>query len=361
MIIVSNCSQNVKYLIECVYPGFNISKYKKDISFPGVTISKSSLQRLLSSKAVSEKTIRMIASSFTLYLKDSISNCITVEDINNGPAAFKEKFPITCFKMQNVDNELYDLGKYTNKLYRCYYMITHSPYQAYGGFFKLFFSNGMYFAYMIRGINDFFKVDEIKNCFDNPNKIKQMFFAYKENMTGKYAESIHLYYAGDDNIDITRECIKIDFYSIEEDPCRTTMFWNVSISNKINPNKYIGGSALVVDTNDGRRGKDICAFKMGLEAIENTSNDLKNADPINISSSLLINELSIQPKNGVMILDNSDDSRWFRFLQEPINRNNKNFTYAYTDVQRLINSIAVLQKKMDKLENIISTQLTKDN
>ena len=70
------------------------------------------------------------------------------------------------------------------------------------------------------------------------------------------------------DISFTKNCITINFHSIEEDPCFCTMFWNVHAAVKLKLSSYIGGSALIVDTNDGNRNKNISAFKMGLEAVE---------------------------------------------------------------------------------------------
>lgn len=361
---LKNCSENLQYLINCVSPSFNKSNFIPGQTFQGLKISLSTLKNALSGISISPKTLRMIANSFSLYLLNSENQRISEENLFLAPDKFKTLFPINHFKQIEYSNSPASLELFTNKLYRCYYMISNSPYNAYMAYFKLFEIDKKLSAYMVRGIQDFAHVTDIHNNFDNPFKLLQCFKDKESSFNdNKKTESIHLYIADDTNITTTEDCIKIDFSSLEEEPCHSTMFWNISIANKIKPKSYIGGSALVVDTNDGRRGKDICSFKMGLEAIEKTTNSvISNIGPLNNTSLQLISELSLQPKHGVTVLDNSDDSRWYRFLQESINREKSLDTYDINDLRDSVLSFLLELKhdysiEVDRLKSYIEEHI----
>lgn len=181
----------------------------------------------------------------------------------------------------------------------------------------------------------------ILNNFDTPNNLKKAFAHEQKNfINNKQLESLNLYTAEHEDILFTNNCIRIHFTSMEADPCRCTMFWNIRIVNEVKRKTYIGGSALVVDTNDGRRGRDIAAFKMGLEHITNSETDKK---PFHTNSLQLIAELSLPTKNGVMTVDNSDDSHWFRFLQEDINRDDSSDLFKDIDMHNLVRSLLELR------------------
>lgn len=334
---------NIKYLIDCVSPAFTLSKYVPKQTFYNLNISLSTLKKALYGENLSIKTARQIADSFCHYLSDSTKSRIIAEDLYLPPNDFKDKFPKECFTQTYTFHPFDNIALFTNQLFRCYYMVSHSAYHAYAGYFKLFETKGKYYACMILGIQDFElpQVKAILNNFDTPENLKKAFaHEHTSFISNKKLESLNLYIAEHEDILFTNNCIRIHFTSIEDDPCRCTMFWNIRIINEIKRESYIGGSALVVDTNDGRRGRDIAAFKMGLEHITNSETDKK---PFNTNSMQLIAELSLQTKNGVMTVDNSDDSHWFRFLQEDINRDDSPDLFKDIDMHKLVRSLLELR------------------
>lgn len=123
---------------------------------------------------------------------------------------------------------------------------------------------------------------------------------------------------------------------------------------------YIGGSSLIVDTNDGKRGKNIHSFKMGLEAIEDIPASQKKIikiGPLNRNSMRVIRELTLDSVDGLMFLDNSDDNRWYRFIQNDSYRSPKNTQYEDVNVEKLVESLILLkadyERQIDDLKNTI--------
>lgn len=311
--ILNNESANLRYLIECVCPGFSLKDYTRDI-FPNFDISLSTLKNALYGISISNKTEQIIANSFSLLITDSNENDeITPETLSLSPEVFKEKYPMNIFRKVKKDTINYEL--FADKLYRCYYMVSTSPDKAFYAFVKIFTVPKGHFAYMIRGIQNKNLLTELSKCFDDINSVEDKFFQLINSFDDKTTESLNLYKAESSDICFTQNNIRIDFRSVEEEPCYCILLWNINIPNKVNIRSYIGGTGLIMDTNDGRRGKEICAYKIGLEAVEKAGGfELKSAEPLNNSSTLLINHLCVKPENGVINIDNGDDSRWYRFI-----------------------------------------------
>lgn len=362
---LNNCSKNLNYLIKCVNPSFCQATYVSGQTFKGMNISLSTLKNILSGRSVSDKTLGIIANSFSNYLQDPKNQRISDTDFILDPVEFKTKFPEISFKSMG-QHDSYSLGLYTNKLYRCYYMISSSPYTAYMAYFKLFEKNKELSAYMVRGIQDFKLAKDIFENFDNPNNLIQCIkYRKKQSKSSKKLESINLFIANANAIKTSPNCIKIDFTSMEDEPCHSSMFWNISTTSRMaSIESYIGGTALIVDTNDGLRGKDICSFKIGLEAVDRSQNsEAQDIDPINNTSPELINELSIKSRHGVSILDNGDDARWFRFLQEDINRTQSSKMYKIEDIQDLAQSLLKLKhdytSEVERLKSYVEQHIEK--
>lgn len=220
---------------------------------------------------------------------------------------------------------------------------------------------------MVRGIQDFDLkfVSEIKKLFDTPELLAEHIRNQKRD---KQTESIHLYEAWNDDsisnrredITFTNNRIKIDFRSTEDDPCYSTMIWNTCIPNGMHLETYIGGSSLIVDTNDGKRGKNIHSFKMGLEAIEDipaSQEEIIKKGPLNRNSMRVIRELTLDSVDGLMSLDNSDDNRWYRFIQNDSYRSPQNTQYEDVNVEKLVESLILLkadyERQIDDLKNTI--------
>lgn len=244
-------------------------------------------------------------------------------------------------------------------------MMPNSPNSAYMACFKLFEKNGHYHAYMVREIQGFHLVEKVESLFKTPEELSQYTTAKTDD---KRTKSIHLYEAWNDtsssnrheDITFTSNRIKIDFHSVEDDPCYFSMFWNICLPNGMSLDSYIGGSALIVDMNDGRRGKNISAFKMGLEAIESipsTQKKIIDKGPLLHDSIRVIQELTLDSVDGRMTLDNGDDNRWFHFIQNDTYRGTADHRYDDVNVEHLISSLVRLkadyERQLDDLKNTI--------
>lgn len=142
---------NIKYLIDCVSPAFTLSKYVPKQTFYNLNISLSTLKKALYGENLSVKTARQIADSFCHYLSDSTKNSLAAEDLYLPTNDFKDKFPKECFTQTYTFHPFDNIALFTNQLFRCYYMVSHSAYHAYAGYFKLFETKGKYYACMILG------------------------------------------------------------------------------------------------------------------------------------------------------------------------------------------------------------------
>ena len=360
-----NYSINLEHLLACCNITYTQSTYKPGFTIPQCNIGLSTLKKARSGNGMSDATARKIASAFSLLLIHPETRKLFAEDLYLSPEDFRKQFPASNF-IQDLKSQSYiNMQLFTNKLYRCYYVVPNSPNSAYMGYFKLFENDGHYHAYMVRGIQDFDLVPEIPNLFDTPELLPQ----YISDKNGdKKTESMHLYEAWNDesisnrheDITFTNNRIKIDFHSIEDEPCYSTMIWNTCIPNGMHLETYIGGSSLIVDTNDGRRGKNISSFKMGLEAIEkipSSQEKIIKKGPLVHNSMRVIRELTLDSVDGLMSLDNSDDNRWYRFIQNDSYRGKTNTQYEDVNVEKLVESLVLLkadyERQMDDLKNTI--------
>lgn len=346
-----NYSNNLEYLLECLNITYTERTYNAGVTIPRLNLGFSTLKKIRAGKGMSDGTARKIASAFSLLLVHPEKRKIFVEDLDLPPEEFSKQFPPSAFIPITEVQTITNMSLFANKLYRCYYMVPNSPNSAYMAYFKLLDIDGQYHAYMVRGIQDFELAKDIKNYFDTPERLIQ---CINDKNGNKKIESIHLYEAWNDNsrgnrrqdITVTNNRIKIDFHSIEDDPCYSTMFWNTCIPNGMQLPSYIGGSALIVDTNDGKRGKNICSFKMGLEAIEGIPDSQKavvKKGPLLHTSLRVIKELSLDANDGIMTLDNSDDNRWYRFIQSESYREKRNIDYDDINIEHLVTSLLRLK------------------
>lgn len=111
---------------------------------------------------------------------------------------------------------------------------------------------------MLRGISDFNDVNSpFRNIkFEDINAIKDSFHNCADTyMRKKSTSSIHLYLAEDKNIRCSPNCIQINFHTEGTSIRHSTMYWNIDIIARSNQSSYAGGSALMVDTNEGAVAK----------------------------------------------------------------------------------------------------------
>ncbi len=74
------------------------------------------------------------------------------------------------------------------------------------------------------------------------------------------------------------------------------MYWNIDIISRSNQSSYAGRIKAFngPDTNEGARGKDICAFKFGLECEET----IKEEKTLNNTAPQVIAELMLKQEMG---------------------------------------------------------------
>ena len=370
-----NYSINFEYMLRMLGITYTKPSYtpgktipRLDLAFSTIKIVRSGKGPVTKSgKVVSDKVLQKIVDAFSLLLTHPEERRITVRDLDLDPKEFSKLFPQSAF-IQDIKSHLsVNMTVFTNKLYRCYYMMPNSPHKAFMAYFKLIEKDGQYEAWLVRGIRDFSLANDIRNLFETPEELEQ---CINQKEGGKEAESMHLYKAWNDvsrghrreDISFTKNCIKIDFHSVEDEPCHATMYWNICIPVGMQLTSYIGGSALMVDTNDGKRGKNICSFKMGLEAIEDIPTSQRmivEQGPIVSDAPQLIQELVLDSNHGIMALDNSDDNRWYRFIQGDSYRKEKYDRYADVDVDALITSLVKLktdyQHELSELRKLVKS------
>lgn len=112
----------------------------------------------------------------------------------------------------------------------------------------------------------------------------------------------------------------------------------------------------MVDTNEGTRGKDICAFKLGLECIDT----LGKKSPLNNTAPQVIAELMPKTKNGILLIDNADDANWYRFIGEDTFRDTSLESFLDRDaVLAIVGRLASLERdyklRLDDATNLVNT------
>lgn len=362
--VLKNRSRNLNHLFFCRNIVFTHAKYRPSETLPGVDLSLSTIKKALSGKNFTDRTVRIFAAYFSLSLLHPEEKPLTAEDFDLPHDQFKERYKPTDFVPFDHPEEAVDFHFFTNKLYRCYYIHPNSSHTVLLAYFKLYEKNGNYYARMVRGIQNFEDAEEIRKHFDSREQLLEQI----NNKTKKNKnEALRLYEAGSEDftaaghgsIRLSKYCIKIDFTSADKSPCRCSMFWNISTVTKLDLTWYIGGSALIVNTNDGDSNKNICAFKMGLEAAENLPSHLQSVmkDPIAPDSKRLIQELTLESNSGVMTLDDSDDKLWYSFIKNPAYRPSANASMTPCSSEELLSSLQALkseyQNELHRLKTLL--------
>ena len=360
LVKTKNCGENLKYLLTCVLSKNSVprSVYKQNETIPGLDISFSTLNNARNGLYVSKDTIEMIASSFSFFYTGSENDGhITKDDLKLNPKEFKNKFPKNSFQKKEPEKKQTELTLFTNKRYRGYYMLRNSSYKAYMAYFWFFEKKGEYSAAMLRGISDFNEIPDFGYKFKDVNEIRKRFKSLLPELEKKKStSSIHLYLAENKNIRCSPSCIQINFRTEEAVACYSTMYWNIDIVSISNQSSYIGGSALMVNTNEGTRGKDICAFKLGLECTDT----LGKKSPFNNTAPQVIAELMPKTKNGILLIDNADDANWYRFIGENIFRSNSpGVVLDKNEIHQIINRLANLERnyrlRLDEADSLVNT------
>ena len=195
-----NYSTNIKYVLDCLNIKFTEKTYdaqKKRLrldlgfsTFKVILSGKGPIKK--SGKVVSEKTLQEIATAFSVLLIHPEDNRITAEALDMDPDVFASVFPRSAFVQNTKESLSVNMTIVTNKLDRGYYMMPNSPHKAYLAYFKLVERDGAYEAWLVRGIQDFSLAKDIRNNFDNFDKLEQ---CISQKNGGKETESIHLYRA----------------------------------------------------------------------------------------------------------------------------------------------------------------------
>lgn len=168
-----NYSENFNYLLECCNITYTQSTYKAGLTIPHCNLGLSTIKKIRSGDNMSDATARKIASAFSLLLLHPEKRKLFAEDLYLPPDTFSTKFPASDFIQDKTQTAPTNMSLFTNKLYRCYYVMPNSPNSCYMAYFKLFENKGYYHAYMVRGIQDFDLVSELPNLFDEPHRIAQ--------------------------------------------------------------------------------------------------------------------------------------------------------------------------------------------
>jgi len=345
-----NVAINCSYLFRELTPKITESEYIKGLTIPGFLLGYPSIKAIRSRNLhILDQHKKAIALGFSTFLKD---DAMKAEDLDMDPEQFRKRFPPEKLVRNLIpQSEAGHPEFFMNKVFRTYYLVQASPHRAYLGYLKIFAKKGKpEEAYWIRGVQDYDKVERMFLFnFDSPRHLLTCLKDKKREFgNDKGTESIHLYHADKDSIHYSKDCIRIDFTSDEKVPCKASLFWNVSQVNKMEDIRhYIGGSALCVDTNEGLRGKAISAFKVGLEAREDTPLADKVKEPMNLLRPELLAELrrAANEECGMTIIDNADDHKFFTCLRRDDIRT-KEFSYSSVDVQRLISELMYLRHEM---------------
>ena len=378
----SNIQSNLQYLTKKITPGFKPTKF--DYGDFGIELSQETFfsAYYAGKKKPTYKTISIIAEALSSYIKDD--RIINVDDFILPADIFKKLYPIEIIN-NNINPANQKLHLFKNRLFRCYYLVPGSNNHAMLGYFKLFISNdGSKSAYLLRGLNYFNDSQPPQNIDENPrisdlhkmilgfaspHEIEKEFFNYKSTYNNKEDERIHLYFANDQNVHISKACIKIDFETVDTTlGYKSTMFWNIEPITKTEGIKtVVGGLSLIVDTNDGDR--QMCVYKMGLDAYGidyNKTNDEFhiNNKPLYCNSTSMLNELSISSDKTVYTLDRVEDTFWYHYVQDDSKREitSKMYTeeefhamaeHFYNLTEKYNTLIRSYQKQYENLEKLV--------
>ena len=355
-------------MIKNIRSNFQITKFKKG-DF-GIFLGKETFYNAYyagkARRNPSSITMSIIADALSAYIKkDSIINAA---DFTLPNEKFIRMYPEEIIGKQEDAAVRYEL--FENKLFRCYYLLPGANKHAMIGYFKIFrLHDGSMTAYLLRGIgyfDDTGKIDKeddrnhslrnLINSFEAPDTLKRQFTFYKNQYKEKQDERIHLYSANNENIYISKACIKIDF-SVFDTPSeyRSTMFWNIEpITKTKGIGTVIGGLALVVDTNDGDR--QMCAYKMGLDAVGVKDNRC-TCSPIYCEMSSIFNELSLSADKTVYVLDRVEDTLWYHYIQDATNREIPSKKYSQEDFEIMVENFDKMKRDYSEhifeLKNLI--------
>lgn len=350
------CSKNVSLLIRYINPTFKAGSYVPNQTFNRMNISPSTLRNVLAARNASQKTLNIIAASFSTYLEDLKDGEIQPKELLMLPENFQKLYPKSRFRTDTTHNSAY-LDLYTNKLYRGYFRFPYSSSTAHVALFKLFHTGKRLSAYMVRGIYDLNHISDILNNFDDPSHLIQCIDErkkLKENDKKQGALTLYIATADENAISVSEKCIQIHFKSYDSIPCCSSMYWNIETTSKnlIGKSSYNGGTALMVDTNDGLRAKEISAFKLCFEAVtQKIGSSVVDIPPADITAPELLDELSPMSKYGVLILDRAEDSRWYRFITDNVCRDSRIQTFSLNDIQKI--ALDLLKLKDDYSQEIL--------
>lgn len=362
------------YLLECTNIEYTVRNYRPKETIPGLDLAAPTISQIKRNAAMSDNSAQKFATAFSALLKDQTETRIEPSDFSLSVDLFKKKFPAKMFRTKDAEKKV-DLKLFANQTYRGYYMTRNSSTNACMAFFRLVNGTDTLKAYMVRGIQQYdvsdtvtvSSAENIQECMsNNPEKLMHLIQdLYKKDE--KVLSSIHLFVAsGNHDITYTNNCIKIDFQSVEPKPCRCTMFWNISNTNEYSKTNYIGGTCLIVDTNDGARGKSssgIQAFMMGFESVAPSSTIQQqyiSRGPISLDSQQLINELSLKSHDGILSIDNNIDNHFYHFIQKSTYRVGSPFQNNL-DINALISSMANLKAQYEQQLEYLKEYLDKLN
>lgn len=343
------CGHNIDYVMQRL----NFDE-KNEYMQRSTKLTDRQIKRAQNGQRVTTDSLKSLAAFFSAFIYDNERKQITADDLQCDPVEFKKAFPPSIFK-DTGSSKPFPEKFIANRLFRGYYLLGQAPY-AYQAYFMLWKMPGnKYKAVMIRGIRDFSNCDivSLRGYLEagNFDGLKMLFEDFKIN---RKHSGLHLYLADNDHIRADPNCVEISFVTQGDTPKHCTLVWDIGVINTSDLQVYNGGTCLCIDSG---RNKFVCAYKLGLEAIDMDNGRGKTVEkpPLNKRSPLLIEELSMEVQKGISKLDT--DARWYYFIDDDTNRikpaissisENTEPKEITSDMIR--NQIQLLQALLEKME-----------
>ncbi|SCH69932.1 Uncharacterised protein [uncultured Blautia sp.] len=346
----------------CTICGLNIDYVMQRLNFDekneymqrSTKMTDKQIKRAQNGQRVTTDSLKSLAAFFSAFIYDNERKQITEDDLQRDHVEFKKAFPPSIFK-NTGSSKPFPEKFIANRLFRGYYLLDQAPY-AYQAYFMLWKMPGnKYKAAMIRGILDFNNCDivSLRSCLEagNFDALQIMFEDFKKDH--KHS-NLHLHLADNDHIRTDPDCLEISFVTQEDTPKHCTLVWDIGVINRASLIAYDGGICQCIDSG---RNKFVCAYKLGLEAIDMDNGREKTDEkpPLNKRSPLLIEELSMEVQKGISKLDT--DARWYYFIKDDTNRIKPAISSVLENTEpkeitsdMIRNQIQLLQTLLEKME-----------
>ena len=313
----------------CTICGLNIDYVMQRLNFDekneymqrSTKMTDKQIKRAQNGQRVTTDSLKSLAAFFSAFIYDNERKQITEDDLQRDHVEFKKAFPPSIFK-NTGSSKPFPEKFIANRLFRGYYLLDQAPY-AYQAYFMLWKMPGnKYKAAMIRGILDFNNCDIVS--------------------LRSYLEAGNF------------DALQIMFEDFKKDHKHSNLVWDIGVINRASLIAYDGGICQCIDSG---RNKFVCAYKLGLEAIDMDNGREKTDEkpPLNKRSPLLIEELSMEVQKGISKLDT--DARWYYFIKDDTNRIKPAISSVLENTEpkeitsdMIRNQIQLLQTLLEKME-----------